>query len=807
MEKLYKVQTGAYRSRAHAVAASIVVENAIKKYLQKKKIIEKVSVAVISSGGWHKVQVGAFSSKKNAERRLAIVTAAGLKEARIMETKTQDQDYPQSEWGRVLAVLNGFMAAKNPHRAVIDCLKKHGYTLKESTAWCTETITAAFWEAGCLDLIGGKNFQQSKKLKDAAQAMGTWHSGKDGIKAGDIVIFGTTPNHSEIAVDDTYDISGNYNGTVAKRKRDRGSTINGYIRPRYKTSTPESSEAKTEAGTPASSITKLNSVRFWLMKFWASNPDHIYGDASMFIEYRDDGKIERTALVDTGMNHSDTDKLLDKAGITYLSYIIVSHDHGDHMGGVSRFLDKYKIGEIILPDQSGVRKYQKKYAERIDSIARKARKKGVKVTYMKPGRDYPMGDALKFRCLWQADATKLTSHDDHHFINDMSPQCQMVVYPGTAHEWVFDLAGDLSRKAGGLQQMLKAVGDCIEADFGKLRWHGDVYGCSAEMFKAVGAKVWFSNYHHKSSWGGRHKTYDAAKSAGAEVFTNYDDGEIYVDMVAVNGVSTAEVYCSGNKNKTKTYTKGTPKAAWTKYMVRLTTKVSPSELDKETLVAVEFDDYTADEIKKLKATGATVLAYLSVGTAEKDRPAAWEKLKDYAMKQLEDWPEEYYLDLRQTGARKYVIQRAIELQNKGADGFWADNIDLYEEYPSTEMYNAITAVLDAIHFGITNINGGMAYLDKAMDKDGSKYQGIGNVDIVTQEEVFSRITSYKGDGEFSVQTEKQSSEYQNHLKRAARHKMIPALLEYTKDSRIKDKIRAFCAETGALACVSDKVNL
>ncbi len=552
----------------------------------------------------------------------------------------------------------------------------------------------------------------------------------------------------------------------------------------------------------------LHAVRFWFMHFFKSNPDHIYGDASLFIEYGDDGKIERTVLIDTGMGKSDTVKLLQKAGIAFLSHIVISHDHGDHHGCLSAILDKFRVGEVIFPEQAGVRKYQKSYAKRIDSLAAKARMKGATVIYAQPGKDYLMGDVLKLRVLWQADAKKLSAHDTHHFINDMSPEMQMVVYPGTEHEWRFDFGGDMSSKCGALTQMLDAVGGEIKADFAKFRWHGDRGAISQRLAKAIGAKCWFSNYHHKESSGGRKGTYNVARNAGATVFSNSEDGEIYVDMVAVNGVSTAEVYCSGNKNKTKTYTKGTPKAAWTKYMVRLTTKVSPSELDKETLVAVEFDDYTADEIRKLKATGATVLAYLSVGTAEKDRPAAWARLKDCALKQLEDWPDEYYLDLRKEAAQSWMSDRAKELKNKGANGFWADNIDLYEEYPSSEMYDAISGVLTMLHgHGIVNVNGGMAYLDKAMDKDGSKYQGIGNVDIVVQEEVFSRITSYKGDGEFSAQTEKQSDEYRSHLKRAARHKMIPALLEYTKDSGIKDRIRAFCEETGALACVADKVNL
>lgn len=821
MGKLYKVQVGAFSIKENAERRRDIVKN------------RGFSAIVIEEDGLYKVQSGAFSKKENAQKRYDELVAQKFKAT----IKVYDSDASSSEaaagtsdWDKVLAQFKKFMAAKDPHQAVIDALARHGKTLKRSTAWCTETITAAFWEAGCLDLIGGINFQQSKKLKETAKAMGTWHSGKDGIKAGDIVIFGSEPNHSEIAIDETYDISGNYNGTVAKRKRNRGSTINGYIRPKYKTYTSESSGTKAETESSGTSTSKFNPIRFWFMKFWASNPDHIYGDASLFIEYDDSGKIVRTVLVDTGMNKSDTIKLLEKAKVTFLSVVIASHDHGDHVGFLSTILDKFPVGMVIFPNQDGVAKYQKKkYADRIYSLASKAKEKGAAVVYMEPGKDYSIDGFMKFRCLWQADATKLTEHDGHHFINDMSPECQMVIYPGSGHEWKFRLAGDLSRKAGGLQLMLKAVGDKIKADFAKFNWHADVYGSNTDLIKAVGAKVWFSNYHHKPSWGGRSKTYGWAQDGGAEVFSNYGDGEVYVDITASGGVSKAEVYCSANSRK-KTYTKGTPKKeeaatetatkkeeaatstkvkGWKKYMVRLTTKVSPSELDADTLVVVEFDDYTDSEIAKLKATGATVLAYLSVGTAEKDRPKAWAKLKDYCLEQLEDWENEYYLDLRKEGARAWMKERTAELVKRGADGIWGDNIDLYEYYPSTEMYNAINDTLTMIHkaTGLVNVNGGIKYLTKAMNKDGSKYQGIGNVDIVVQEEVFSRITSYKGDGKFATQESKQSTEYQDHLKRCKRHKMLPALLEYTTDNTVKLRIKAFCDSVGALACVSGKLNL
>ncbi len=174
MAVLYKVQTGAYKSRAGAIAASLVVENGIKKYLKKKGITEKVSVAVISSGGWHKVQVGAFSTKANADKRLALVKAAGFKKAVVLETKTQDApegDNPriciwpiwffegnESLYGDCTAIIE--YAADNKtvaHCILIDCAMGSAakIVIRKLKAAGVKKIDAVFLSHGHGDHYGG----------------------------------------------------------------------------------------------------------------------------------------------------------------------------------------------------------------------------------------------------------------------------------------------------------------------------------------------------------------------------------------------------------------------------------------------------------------------------------------------------------------------------------------------------------------------------------------------------------------------------------------------------------------------------
>ena len=96
MAILYKVQTGAYKHAAGAALAAAMVRKSIEKYVKKTGSKDKVSVAVIQSGGYYKVQEGAFASEENAEKRKNLLRKAGIY-AVVIKTKTQDAPTPAPE--------------------------------------------------------------------------------------------------------------------------------------------------------------------------------------------------------------------------------------------------------------------------------------------------------------------------------------------------------------------------------------------------------------------------------------------------------------------------------------------------------------------------------------------------------------------------------------------------------------------------------------------------------------------------------------------------------------------------------------
>ena len=145
-----------------------------------------------------------------------------------------------------------------------------------------------------------------------------------------------------------------------------------------------------------------------------------------------------------------------------------------------------------------------------------------------------------------------------------------------------------------------------------------------------------------------------------------------------------------------------------KYTVSLTTKLKPPQSG---MIAIEPEDYSDAEIAALKQSGAKVLAYLSIGSVSDER-SYYKTLKPYTLRKLDDWPHERYLDLRQPAVRDWIQKRARELKTRGFDGWWLDNVDVYEEYRSTEMFRALVSAIHGVKAlgGYVMVNGGMVFL-------------------------------------------------------------------------------------------------
>lgn len=242
------------------------------------------------------------------------------------------------------------------------------------------------------------------------------------------------------------------------------------------------------------------------------------------------------------------------------------------------------------------------------------------------------------------------------------------------------------------------------------------------------------------------------------------------------------------------------------YKVYLTTKIKASTLNAGAgIIVIEPEDYTITEIKAIKKKGYRLLAYLSAGTLEKNR-LWYNEFRKQRLKQLADWHDEWYMDIRNESWREHILKIAKTYKNMGFDGWWIDNIDVYSEYKSKEMFEAIKSLL----FELRNtnsyvmINGGSEWIDDAIDHNIKLTQHFNGY---TQEEVFSRITDYSGKGKFGKQESDDSKYYQNLIKKVTKVGVACFCLEYTKNNDIKETIKKWCKKYKINYYISNDVNL
>ena len=217
---------------------------------------------------------------------------------------------------------------------------------------------------------------------------------------------------------------------------------------------------------------------------------------------------------------------------------MISHAHGDHYGALSDVFANFDVKALYLPDTAGLDKYQKTYGNAIRSQDKKAAKYGASCTYLKAGKGFTVGK-IRCDCIWQAPASDLKEHDDHHFVNNQSIVTRFTLDGKT----VFHSAGDLQNHGNNL--LVKAVSN-LHADIMKCQWHGDANACNTTIAKAVSPKIAFSNYHHKEG-SGRGTTRKRLEAVGAVVARNAENGDIFIDCTD----GTMVLSCSkGNLNKT-----------------------------------------------------------------------------------------------------------------------------------------------------------------------------------------------------------------------------------------------------------------
>ncbi len=172
------------------------------------------------------------------------------------------------------------------------------------------------------------------------------------------------------------------------------------------------------------------------------------GDCSLIVS---EGK---TLLIDTGEkeNAEQICEYLREHNIEKIDYMLLTHQHSDHMGGASLIIDSMDVENIIIPklpdDMTPTTKFYEKFLKSVKN-------KGLKITAAKPGDNYTIGE-----CSLEILAP-VEKYDD---LNNFSAAAML-----THGENKFFFSGDIEKKA---EKDIIKTGRLTEVDVYKAAHHG-----------------------------------------------------------------------------------------------------------------------------------------------------------------------------------------------------------------------------------------------------------------------------------------------------------------------------------------------
>ncbi len=195
------------------------------------------------------------------------------------------------------------------------------------------------------------------------------------------------------------------------------------------------------------------------------------------------------------------------------------------------------------------------------------------------------------------------------------------------------------------------------------------------------------------------------------------------------------------------------------------------------LIVIDAQYFTKKDIESLHQNGTKVYTYLNIGSVENFREY-YKTYEKFTIGKYEHWDEEKWVDVSVPAWQKFIEQLSKKLFEKGVDGFFIDNCDVYYYAPRKSIFEGLTAILQNIMTlkKAVIINGGDTYVTEYRER----YGAVDHIMTgVNQESVWSGIDFDKGT--FNEQTRETREYYSKYLEACKADGMEVYLLEYTTD--------------------------
>jgi beta-lactamase superfamily II metal-dependent hydrolase len=254
------------------------------------------------------------------------------------------------------------------------------------------------------------------------------------------------------------------------------------------------------------------------------------GDSSLIV-YGD-----KTVLIDAGESNMGETVCEDiKAlGIDSLDYVIASHPHSDHIGGMKKVIETFDIGTVIAPkvsdEMTPTTSVYEKFLKALNA-------KGLRLTAAKVGTVYSLTDkdiksSEKSDTYFEIIAPV---GDDYENLNNWSVGIRLV-----HGETSFIFAGDAETEA---EYDMLSSGETLSADVYKTSHHGSSSSSSSNFLKEVDPSVAIISCGADNSYGHPHKeTIESFDEMGIKYYRTdqYGTVTVYSDGEAIKIVTEKE---------------------------------------------------------------------------------------------------------------------------------------------------------------------------------------------------------------------------------------------------------------------------
>lgn len=298
---------------------------------------------------------------------------------------------------------------------------------------------------------------------------------------------------------------------------------------------------------------------------------------------------KETMLIDAGEAYEADNVInyLNNLGIKKIDYVVGTHPHTDHIGGLEEVINTFDVGAIYMPKVSS---NSKTFEDLLTTISNK----GLKVKTAKSGGVVLDEDNLKLEFI-------APNSDNYSNLNNYSAVLKLTYLDNT-----FLFMGDAETLSED------EITSDVDADVIKVGHHGSDSSSSVEFVKKVSPEYAIIMVGEGNSYNHPYQSIiDRYESVGAKVLRTDLDGNIVCDSDGV------DVTCKGDKESSSDSSPSTTNN------ISLVSLDSPVSKGSNVTVSIKGLPNTTYDIDVIYSSGASKASGLEDKTSDSEGNVSW----------------------------------------------------------------------------------------------------------------------------------------------------------------------------------------